>query len=120
MFRSWDDEEEAQKVARHSFENHIKEILSEKGSIEFASLLKLVWGGHFLLSNYQTILEGLKHLENEGKIIINNKMISLATVTVLENKGLTEKSVWDIIKKEEEGEERKEFIRRYQQINPLC
>jgi len=52
-----------------------------------------MWGGHFLLSNYQTILEGLKHLENEGKIIINNKMISLATVTVLENKGLKEKSV---------------------------
>ncbi|MHA1222608.1 MAG: hypothetical protein ACTSSG_10475 [Candidatus Heimdallarchaeaceae archaeon] len=41
MFRSWDDEEEAQKAARHSFENHIKEILSEKGSIEFCELAEI-------------------------------------------------------------------------------
>ena len=79
-----------------------------------------MWGGYNLLTNYQGILEGLKHLAEDGKIIINNKQLSLATITVLEDGEFVERAVWDIIHKEKEIEKKKEIIRRYNQASDFA
>jgi len=76
-----------------------------------------VWGGYNLLTNYQGILEGLKHLVEEGNIIINDKQLSLATITVFKDWEFVERAVWDIIHKEREVERKKEILRRYSQAN---
>ena len=119
MLRIWGDTEDAEEAARNSFEKNLEKILREFGSINLDELLKIMWGGYNLLSNYQSILENLKHLVEEGKIIRNGKIISLAKITILDEFGLKEKPIWELIKKEEEIEEKKEIIRRYNQINVL-
>jgi hypothetical protein len=116
----WGDTEESSDAKKNSFERRLELILSEQPRIHVNDLLKIMWGGHHLLTNYQGILEMLKHLADEGKIILENHYISLAFVTVFENEGFIEKSVWDIIKKEEDVEEKKEIMRRYKQINALA
>ena len=120
MSSFWDYPEEAKEATKDSFENRIEIILKENESIHLNSLLKLMWGGYNLLTNFQGILEGLKHLENDGKIIIENNFISLAKITVFEDGEFKRKAVWDLLKREKEIEEKKEIIRRYNQINSLA
>ena len=115
----WGDTEEARDAKKNSFERRLALILNEHGRIHINELMKIMWGGHYLLTNYQGILEMVKHLAKEGKIILEDKYISLALMTVFEDGDFMEKSVWDIIQKEEDVEEKKEIMRRYKQINTL-
>jgi len=115
----WGETEDAREAKKNSFERRLEEILKEKGSIHLDELMKHMWGGHYLLTNYQGILELVNHLTKEGKVILNGKIISPAYITVFENGDFKEKSVWDLIHKEEDIEEKKEVMRRYKQINPL-
>ncbi len=119
MVNIWGNTEDAEEAAKNSFEKHLEEILSKQSSIHIDDLLKRMWGGYNLLTNYQSILEGVNHLAKDGKIVFHNKIISPATVTTLESEGLEEKTVWSLIQKEKEVEEKKEVMRRYAQINPL-
>ncbi|MHA1691413.1 MAG: hypothetical protein ACTSU7_07225 [Candidatus Heimdallarchaeaceae archaeon] len=120
MSSFWDYPEEVREASKDSFENRVELILKEKSSIHLDDLLKLMWGGYNLLTNFQGILEGLTHLVNDGKIIMKEKIISLATITVFEDGEFKEKTVWDLLHREEEIEEKKEIIRRYNQINSLA
>lgn len=120
MSSFWDYPEEAREASKDSFENRVELILKEHESIHLDDLLKLMWGGYNLLTNFQGILEGLNHLVNDGKIIMKEKIISLATITVFEDGEFKEKTVWDLLHREEEIEEKKEIIRRYNQINSLA
>ncbi|NPD90093.1 MAG: hypothetical protein HGN29_15385 [Asgard group archaeon] len=115
----WGDTEDARDAKKNSFERRLAVILSEQGKIHINELMKIMWGGHYLLTNFQGILEMVKHLVKEGKIIFNDNYISLALMTVFEDGGFREKSVWDIIQKEEDVEEKKEIMRRYKEINSL-
>jgi len=119
MVNIWGNTEDAEEAAKNSFEKHLEEILSELSSIHIDDLLKRMWGGYNLLTNYQSILEGVKHLAKDGKIVFHNKIITPVTVTTFDSKGLEEKTVWNLIQKEKEVEEKKEIMRRYTQINPL-
>lgn len=120
MSSFWDYPEEARESSKDSFENRVELILKENGSIHLDDLLKLMWGGYNLLTNFQSILEGLTHLVNDGKIIMKDKIISFATITVFEEGEFKEKTIWDLLHREEEIEEKKEVIRRYNQINSLA
>ena len=116
----WGDTEEAIGAKKDSFERRLAQILHDQGKIHLNELMKIMWGGHYLLTNYQGILEMVKHLAKEGKIILEDKYVSLALMTVFEDGVSREKSVWDIIQKEEDVEEKKEIMRRYKQINTLA
>ena len=115
----WGDTEESRDAKKNSFERRVALILSDQPRIHVDELMKIMWGGHYLLTNYQGILEMVKHLAKEGKIIFEDNYISLALMTVFEEGVFKEKSVWDIIKKEEDIEEKKEIMRRYKQIDAL-
>ena len=115
----WGDTEDARDAKKNSFERRLATILNEHQRVHINELVKIMWGGHYLLTNYQGILEMVKHLVEEGKIILEDNYISLALVTVFEDGDFREKSVWDIIQKEEDVEEKKEIMRRYRQINTL-
>ncbi len=120
MSSFWDYPEEAREASKDSFENRVELILKEHETIHLDDLLKKMWGGYNLLTNFQGILEGLNHLINDGKIIMKDKIISLATITVFEDGEFKEKAVWDLLHREEEIEEKKEVIRRYNQINSFA
>lgn len=120
MSSFWDYPEEAREASKDSFDNRVELILKEHETIHLDDLLKKMWGGYNLLTNFQGILEGLNHLVNDGKIIMKDKIISLATITVFEDDEFKEKAVWDLLHREEEIEEKKEIIRRYNEINSLA
>jgi len=61
--------EEDREASWSSFEKRVETILKEKNNIHLDQLLKLILGGYTLLTDYQGILEGLKLLTKEGKII---------------------------------------------------
>jgi len=111
------DTEDARDAKKNSFERRLAMILNEHGKIHINELMKIMWGGHHLLTNYQGIIEMVKHLVKEGKIILEDNYVSLVLMTVFEDGRFREKSVWDIIQKEEDVEEKKEIMRRYKQIN---
>ncbi len=119
MARIWGETDDAEEAAKYSFEKHLEKILNEQSSIHIDDLLKKMWGGYNLLTNYQSILEGINHLAKDGKIVFYDKIISSVTVMTLDKNGLEEKTVWDLIHSEKEIEEKKEIMRRYTQINPL-
>ena len=116
IFNLWGESEESLDSSWSSFENRVELILKERTTIHLDQLLKLMWGGYNLLTNYQGILEGIKHLAEEGRIIINDKQLSLAIITVFEDGSFVERAVWDIIHKEKEIEKKKEISHRYNQV----
>ena len=118
-FLFWGETEESREAKKNSIESKLERILKEKGSIHLDDLTKLMWGGFNLLTDLQGILEFLNHLEKDGKIVIQDKIISPAKVSVLEDGKSKAKTVWELIHREDEIEEKKEIMRRYKQINSL-
>ncbi len=69
---------------------------------------------------YLGILNGLENLAKEGKISIQDKIVSIACVTVLGEGESREITVWELLKREKEIEEKKEIMRMYKHITKLA
>lgn len=86
----WNDDLSQQEYVKKAFQQHLLEILKKHDSISFENLLKEMWHAYHHLTQYIHILENLKELEREGKIIIYNKTIYLISLTTLDDEGLKE------------------------------
>ena len=117
----WGDTKETAELAKKNLERQLERILLERGSVNFTNLYEEFWHGHHLLNHYLQIFLKIKELEEEGKVIIDNeKNISLAKVSFLDEYGLKEVTIWDLEHKKEDIKEKKEIIERYQRINYLA
>ena len=117
----WGDTRETQELAKKNLERQLEKLLLERGSVNFTDLYDEFWHDHHLLNHYLQIFLKIKELEEEGKVIIDEeKNISLARVSFLDEYGLKEVTIWDLEHKKEYIEEKRKIIERYQRINYLA
>ncbi len=120
-FKLWGDTREIAEMNKKNLERQLENLLLERGSVNFDDLYEEFWHEHHLLSHYLQIFLKVKELEEEGKVIIDDKKnISLARVSFLDRSGLREVTTWDLEHKKEDIEEKKKIIERYQRINYLA
>jgi hypothetical protein len=116
----WGDTETTAKIAKKTLANHIEKILLERKIIHINDLLDEFWHAYHLLTHYMQIFLIIKELEEEGKIIIDEKRnISLAWINLLDTEGIKEVTVWDLDHKKEDIKKKREIIERYSTINYL-
>ena len=121
MSNVWSSEEEFSEIEKRTIEEHIEQILREKNEISLADIFKELWNGYHLMNHYMRIQLMVEKLDEECKLnISSDNQISITNMTILNEKGLKEISVWDYYKKIADIKQKLEIIRIYAEINPLA
>lgn len=116
----WGDTDETRKFAKKNLEEHLERLLKEKKKVNINELYKEFWHPHHLLSHFLRIYLMVKELEEEGKIIVDDKNdIYRAKISYLNEVEIKEIYVWDIFHEHEEVRKKKEIMERYATIDYL-
>ena len=116
----WGDTNETRILAKKNLEKNLERMLKERGEVNINELYKELWHAHHLLSHFLQIYLLVKELEDEGKIIIDEKNnIKRVKVSYLNHDEITEIHVWDIHHQREETKKKKEIMEKYAIINYL-
>ena len=116
----WGDTNETRILAKKNLEKNLERLLKERDVVNINELYKELWHAHYLLSHFLQIYLLVKELEDEGKIIIDEKNnIKRAKISYLNHDEITEIHVWDIHHQREETKKKKEIMKKYAIINYL-
>ena len=117
----WGDTEEIRELTKSVLEEKIEELLTEKGEVSMNDLFKEFWHSYHQFTQFLQIRITVDKLIEEAKIIMDeDEKISIAKISFLDWGKLKEVTVWDLEHKQEDIEEKKEIIKRYETINYLA
>ena len=112
--RLWGDTDDTRKFAKKNLEEHLERLLREREKININDLYKKFWHPHHLLSHFLQIYLIVKELEEEGKVIVDDKNdIYLAKISCLNEVEIKEVYVCDIYHEREEVRKKKEITLHY-------